>query len=89
MSLLRHQLRKIQDEHQSSRQEVFFMSKELSDAVTVRDKTMADLHTSRLETDVVKKQLDEALAQLSLRESQRKMSAGLVKNEQVNIGLMT
>ncbi|XP_077347477.1 tax1-binding protein 1 isoform X4 [Lithobates pipiens] len=73
IGLLRHQLRKIQDEHQSSRQEVSFMSKELSDAVTVRDKTMSDLHTSRLETESVKKQLTDALAQLTLRESQKQM----------------
>lgn len=73
IGFLRHQLRKIQDEHQSSRQEVSFMSKELSDAVTVRDKTMSDLHTSRLETESVKKQLTDALAQLTLRESQKQM----------------
>lgn len=67
---LKQQLRKIEDDHQASRQEVSFMSKELSDAVNIRDKTMADLHTSRLETESVKKQLATALAELSLRDKQ-------------------
>uniref|UniRef100_A0A8D2MVR3 Tax1 binding protein 1 n=1 Tax=Zonotrichia albicollis TaxID=44394 RepID=A0A8D2MVR3_ZONAL len=40
------------------------MSKELSDAVNVRDKTMADLHSARLENEKFKKQLAEALAEL-------------------------
>lgn len=40
------------------------MSKELSDAVNVRDKTMADLHNARLENEKVKKQLADALAEL-------------------------
>ncbi|XP_072268582.1 tax1-binding protein 1 isoform X2 [Pyxicephalus adspersus] len=83
IGLLRQQLRKIQDEHQSSRQEVSFMSRELCDAVTVRDKTMSDLHTSRLETESVKKQLANALAELSLRDSQQqKISAAQGKKEQ-------
>ncbi|KAM5156814.1 tax1-binding protein 1 isoform 2-T2 [Mantella aurantiaca] len=83
IALLRQQLHKIQDEHQASRQEVSFMSKELSDAVTVRDKTMSDLHTSRLETEAVKKQLEDALAQLSLQDSQRQMAAAVhVRKEQ-------
>ncbi|CAI9551409.1 unnamed protein product, partial [Staurois parvus] len=34
---------------------------------------MSDLHTSRLETESVKKQLSDALAQLSLRDSQRQI----------------
>lgn len=67
---LKQQLRKIEDDHQASRQEVSFMSKELSDAVNIRDKTMADLHTSRLETESVKKQLATTLAELSLRDKQ-------------------
>lgn len=67
---LKQQLRKIEDDHQASRQEVSLMSKELSDAVNIRDKTMADLHTSRLETESVKKQLATALAELSLRDKQ-------------------
>lgn len=52
------------------------MSKELSDAVNVRDKTMADLHSARLENDKLKKQLTDALAEL------KKITA--LKNEQVN-----
>lgn len=67
---LKQQLRKIEDDHQASRQEVSLMSKELSDAVNIRDKTMADLHTSRLETESVKKQLATALTELSLRDKQ-------------------
>lgn len=67
---LKQQLRKIEDDHQASRQEVSLMSKELSDAVNIRDKTMADLHTSRLETESVKKQLATTLAELSLRDKQ-------------------
>uniref|UniRef100_A0A8C5MHI9 UBZ1-type domain-containing protein n=1 Tax=Leptobrachium leishanense TaxID=445787 RepID=A0A8C5MHI9_9ANUR len=58
------QLRKLEDEHQASRQAVSLMSRELSDAVNIRDKTMADLHTARLETECVKKQLSDALAKL-------------------------
>ncbi|XP_063778051.1 tax1-binding protein 1 isoform X2 [Pseudophryne corroboree] len=77
---LKQQLRKIEDDHQASRQEVSFMSKELSDAVNVRDKTMSDLHTSRLETECVKKQLATALAELSLRDTQTSSATG-VKNK--------
>ncbi|XP_032093805.1 tax1-binding protein 1 isoform X3 [Thamnophis elegans] len=63
-SFLKEQLRKAEDQIQASRQEVIFMSKELSDAVNVRDKTMADLHTARLENDNLKKQLNDAVAEL-------------------------
>lgn len=70
VGFLKQQLRKIEDDHQASRQEVSLMSKELSDAVNIRDKTMADLHTSRLETESVKKQLATALAELSLWDKQ-------------------
>lgn len=52
------------------------MSKELSDAVNVRDKTMADLHSARLENEKLKKQLADALAEL------KKIT--VLKNEQVN-----
>ncbi|KAM9308522.1 tax1-binding protein 1 [Gastrophryne carolinensis] len=83
INFLKRQLRKAEDEHQASRQEVSFMSKELSDAVNIRDKTMADLHTSRLETETVKVQLADALAQLHLRDSQRNTtSVSVVKKEQ-------
>lgn len=51
---------------QATRQELIFLAKELSDAVNVRDKTMADLHTARLENERVKKQLADALAELQL-----------------------
>ncbi|XP_069814842.1 tax1-binding protein 1 [Dendropsophus ebraccatus] len=70
IGFLKQQLRKIEDDHQASRQEVSLMSRELSDAVNIRDKTMADLHTSRLETESVRKQLANALAELSLRDRQ-------------------
>ncbi|CAJ0966441.1 unnamed protein product [Ranitomeya imitator] len=67
---LKQQLRKIEDDHQASRQEASLMSRELSDAVNIRDKTMADLHTSRLETESVKKQLATVLSELGLRDRQ-------------------
>ncbi|CAI5788508.1 Uncharacterized protein PODLI_1B005825 [Podarcis lilfordi] len=73
-SILKEQLRKAEDQIQASRQEALLMSKELSDAVNVRDKTMADLHNARLENEKVKKQLAEAVGEL------KKMA--LVKNEQ-------
>ncbi|KAL7976698.1 hypothetical protein Chor_008647, partial [Crotalus horridus] len=63
-SFLKEQLRKAEDQIQASRQEVLLMSKELSDAVNVRDKTMADLHSARLENEKLKKQLNDAVAEL-------------------------
>ncbi|KAG8139134.1 hypothetical protein E2320_001914 [Naja naja] len=63
-SFLKEQLRKAEDQIQASRQEVLFMSKELSDTVNVRDKTMADLHSARLENEKLKKQLNDAVAEL-------------------------
>ncbi|XP_008948147.1 PREDICTED: tax1-binding protein 1 homolog, partial [Merops nubicus] len=73
-SVLKEQLRKAEDQIQASRQEALLMSKELSDAVNVRDRTMADLHSVRLEAEKLKKQLADALAEL-------KKSTAL-KNEQ-------
>ncbi|KAH0627361.1 hypothetical protein JD844_002966 [Phrynosoma platyrhinos] len=73
-SMLKEQLRKAEDQIQASRQEALLMSKELSDAVNVRDKTMADLHSARLENEKVKKQLTDALSEL------KKIT--LVNNEQ-------
>ncbi|XP_045144597.1 tax1-binding protein 1 [Echinops telfairi] len=64
--LLKEQLRKAEEQVQATRQEVVFLAKELSDAVNVRDKTMADLHTARLENEKVKKQLTDAVAELKL-----------------------
>nr|XP_012427138.4 tax1-binding protein 1 isoform X2 [Taeniopygia guttata] len=63
-SILKEQLRKAEDQIQASKQEAVLMSKELSDAVNVRDKTMADLHSARLENEKFKKQLAEASAEL-------------------------
>ncbi|KAF7471844.1 tax1-binding protein 1 isoform X2 [Marmota monax] len=63
---LKEQLRKAEEQVQATRQEVVFLAKELSDAVNVRDKTMADLHTARLENEKVKKQLADVLAELKL-----------------------
>lgn len=57
--LVKEQLRKAEEQVQATRQEVVFLAKELSDAVNVRDKTMADLHTARLENEKVRKQLAE------------------------------
>ncbi|XP_056338669.1 tax1-binding protein 1 isoform X2 [Oenanthe melanoleuca] len=62
--ILKEQLRKAEDQIQASKQEAVLMSKELSDAVNVRDKTMADLHSARLENEKFKNQLAEALAEL-------------------------
>ncbi|NXL95991.1 TAXB1 protein, partial [Alectura lathami] len=63
-AILKEQLRKAEDQIQASKQEAVLMSKELSDAVNVRDKTMADLHSARLENDKLKKQLADALDEL-------------------------
>ncbi|KAM9023724.1 tax1-binding protein 1 isoform 2-T4 [Ara ararauna] len=63
-NILKEQLRKAEDQIQASKQEAVLMSKELSDAVNVRDKTMADLHSARLENEKCKKQLADALAEL-------------------------
>uniref|UniRef100_A0A8D1KL73 UBZ1-type domain-containing protein n=1 Tax=Sus scrofa TaxID=9823 RepID=A0A8D1KL73_PIG len=63
---LKEQLRKAEEQVQATRQEAVFLAKELSDAVNVRDKTMADLHTARLENEKVKKQLADAVAELKL-----------------------
>ncbi|XP_075414352.1 tax1-binding protein 1 isoform X2 [Tenrec ecaudatus] len=63
---LKEQLRKAEEQVQATRQEVVFLARELSDAVNVRDKTMADLHTARLENEKVKKQLADAVAELKL-----------------------
>ncbi|XP_021020426.1 tax1-binding protein 1 isoform X2 [Mus caroli] len=63
---LKEQLRKAEEQVQATRQEHIFLTKELSDAVNVRDKTMADLHTARLENERVKKQLADTLAELQL-----------------------
>lgn len=73
-SILKEQLRKAEDQIQASRQEALLMSKELSDAVNARDKTMADLHNARLENEKMKKQLADAVSEL------KKMT--LVHNEQ-------
>ncbi|XP_023368254.1 tax1-binding protein 1 isoform X2 [Otolemur garnettii] len=63
---LKEQLRKAEEQVQATRQKVIFLTKELSDAVNVRDRTMADLHTARLENEKVKKQLADAVAELKL-----------------------
>ncbi|XP_010221730.1 PREDICTED: tax1-binding protein 1 isoform X2 [Tinamus guttatus] len=73
-SILKEQLRKAEDQIQASKQEAVLMSKELSDAVNVRDKTMADLHSARLENEKLKKQLADALDEI------KKITT--VKNEQ-------
>ncbi|XP_055563814.1 tax1-binding protein 1 isoform X4 [Falco cherrug] len=73
-SILKEQLRKAEDQIQASKQEAVLMSKELSDAVNVRDKTMADLHSARLENENLRKQLADAVAEL------KKITA--LKNEQ-------
>ncbi|XP_048694418.1 tax1-binding protein 1 isoform X4 [Caretta caretta] len=72
--ILKEQLRKAEDHIQASKQEAVLMSKELSDTVNVRDKTMADLHNARLENEKLKKQLADAVAELK--------KVTLVRNEQ-------
>uniref|UniRef100_A0A8C8RM34 Tax1 binding protein 1 n=1 Tax=Pelusios castaneus TaxID=367368 RepID=A0A8C8RM34_9SAUR len=72
--ILKEQLRKAEDQIQASKQEAVLLSKELSDTVNVRDKTMADLHSSRLENEKLKKQLADSVAELK--------KVTLVKNEQ-------
>ncbi|NP_001096136.1 Tax1 binding protein 1 L homeolog [Xenopus laevis] len=79
---LKQQLRKLEDQHQASRQEVSLMSRELSEAVNKRDKTMSDLHAARLDTDSVRQQLADALAQLSIRDEQQQKSNPFVKKDQ-------
>ncbi|XP_061853456.1 tax1-binding protein 1 isoform X2 [Colius striatus] len=73
-SILKEKLRKAEDQIQVSKQETVLMSKELSDAVNLQDKTMADLHSARLENEKWKQQLADALAEL------KKVTA--LKNEQ-------
>ncbi|XP_025906580.1 tax1-binding protein 1 isoform X4 [Nothoprocta perdicaria] len=73
-SILKEQLRKAEDQIQASKQEAVLMSKELSDAVNVRDKTMADLHGARLENEKLRKQLADASDEI------KKITA--LKNEQ-------
>ncbi|XP_067418112.1 tax1-binding protein 1 isoform X3 [Emydura macquarii macquarii] len=72
--ILKEQLRKAEDQIQASKQEAVLMSKELSETVNVRDKTMADLHSARLENEKLKKQLADSIAELK--------KVTLVKNEQ-------
>lgn len=69
--LLKEQLRKAEEQVHATRQEVVFLNKELSDAVTVRDKTMADLYTARLENERIKKQLADAVAELKLNAAKK------------------
>ncbi|XP_036982360.2 tax1-binding protein 1 isoform X3 [Artibeus jamaicensis] len=69
--ILKEQLRKAEEQIQATRQEVVFLTKELSDAVNVRDKTMADLHTARLENEKVRKQLADAVAELKLKAARK------------------
>ena len=69
--ILKEQLRKAEEQIQATRQEVVFLTKELSDAVNVRDKTMADLHTARLENEGVRKQLADAVAGLKLNAAKK------------------
>ncbi|NXX76295.1 TAXB1 protein, partial [Urocolius indicus] len=63
-SILKEKLRKAEDQIQVSKQEAVLMSKELSDAVNLQDKTMADLHSARLENEKWKQQLADALVEL-------------------------
>ncbi|KAM5303877.1 tax1-binding protein 1 isoform 2-T2 [Glossophaga mutica] len=69
--ILKEQLRKAEEQIQATRQEVVFLTKELSDAVNVRDRTMADLHAARLENEKVGKQWADAVAELKLNAAKK------------------
>lgn len=65
---LKEQLRVAEDIIQASKQETSLMAKELGDVANLRDKTMAELHSARLEIDALKKRLSEAEAENKVRE---------------------
>ncbi|XP_076422944.1 tax1-binding protein 1 isoform X8 [Peromyscus maniculatus bairdii] len=69
--LLKEKLRKAEEQVQATRQEAIFLAKELSDAVNVRDKTMADLHTVRVENERVRKQLAELQLSAARKEQEK------------------
>ncbi|XP_059113842.1 tax1-binding protein 1 isoform X2 [Peromyscus eremicus] len=69
--LLKEKLRKAEEQVQATRQEAIFLAKELSDAVNVRDKTMADLHTVRVENERVRKQLAELQLTAARKEQEK------------------
>ncbi|KAK6491211.1 tax1-binding protein 1-like protein B-like isoform X1 [Huso huso] len=79
---LREQLRKSEDQLQATRQEVSMLAAELRDVFSVRDRTMSDLYTARLEIDSLKKSLVDAEAQCKATEGMlQNMKAAAEKNE--------
>ncbi|MGH0137434.1 UNVERIFIED_CONTAM: hypothetical protein FKN15_009514 [Acipenser sinensis] len=79
---LREQLRKSEDQLQATRQEVSMLAAELRDVFSVRDRTMSDLYTARLEIDSLKKSLVDAEAQCKAKEGMlQNMKAAAIKNE--------
>ncbi|XP_028674060.2 tax1-binding protein 1 homolog B isoform X1 [Erpetoichthys calabaricus] len=65
---LREQLRKTEEQLQATRQEVALLSAELRDVASVRDKTMSDLYSARLEVDALKKSLSEVETECKTKE---------------------
>ncbi|XP_036037560.1 tax1-binding protein 1 [Onychomys torridus] len=68
---LKEKLRKAEEQVQATRQEAVFLAKELSDAVNVRDKTMAELHSVRVENEQVRKQLAELQLTAARKEQEK------------------
>ncbi|XP_041102309.1 tax1-binding protein 1-like isoform X3 [Polyodon spathula] len=84
---LREQLRKSEDQLQATRQEVSMLAAELRDVVSVRDRTMSDLYTARLEIDSLKKSLGDAEAECKAKEGMlQNMKAIAEKNEKEGPG---
>ncbi|XP_069067545.1 tax1-binding protein 1 isoform X1 [Pleurodeles waltl] len=82
-TFLKEQLRRTEEQIQANRQEAILMSRELSDVVNMRDKTMSTLHSARLENEKMKKQLADARAALKSQETQfHKNKLALVKQTQ-------
>ncbi|MGH0161441.1 UNVERIFIED_CONTAM: hypothetical protein FKN15_064029 [Acipenser sinensis] len=79
---LREQLRKSEDQLQATRQEVSMLAAELRDVFSVRDRTMSDLYTARLEIDSLKSRLVDAEAECKAKEGMlQNMKAAAIKNE--------
>ncbi|XP_078519610.1 tax1-binding protein 1 isoform X2 [Lissotriton helveticus] len=82
-TFLKEQLRRAEEQIQANRQEAILMSRELSDVVNMRDKTMSNLHSARLENEKTNNQLAEAVAALKSQELQfHKSKLALVKQAQ-------
>ncbi|KAK6491344.1 tax1-binding protein 1-like protein B-like isoform X1 [Huso huso] len=79
---LREQLRKNEDQLQATRQEVSMLAAELRDVSSVRDRTMSDLYTARLEIDSLKSRLVVAEAECKAKEGMLQNTKAIAeKNE--------